>query len=285
MGRPRKEGMDYFPHDVDASQDEKIEAMRSMFGNDGYAFYFITLERIYRSEAGELDLNNNVIMVSLAKKIMVTQNKLKKMIDTSIEVGLFCSENFEKRKILTSAGIKKRLSLIHGLRDKWRENKGNSQSFLDGKPVRKPVENPIGNSVENAIKERKGKEIEIEKEIERKGKEMHGDAVALTAAEFDSLRSLYGPEKTQTYIDELNAYKLRTGKQYTSDYLAIKTWVVNRVKEQSEQKPQQPRDYKPPNKNATKPTMQVHIEPVVHLTDEQRKDLNDWIRKLEGGGE
>jgi hypothetical protein len=57
MGRPRKEGMDYFPHDVDAVFDEKIEALRTMFGNDGYAFYFISLERIYRSGQGELDVS------------------------------------------------------------------------------------------------------------------------------------------------------------------------------------------------------------------------------------
>jgi hypothetical protein len=47
MARPKKEGMDYFPHDTDAVNDEKIEALRLLYGNDGYAFYFILLERIY----------------------------------------------------------------------------------------------------------------------------------------------------------------------------------------------------------------------------------------------
>ena len=47
MARPQKEGMDYYPHDIDAANDEKIEALRAIYGNNGYAFYFILLERIY----------------------------------------------------------------------------------------------------------------------------------------------------------------------------------------------------------------------------------------------
>lgn len=38
MARPRKEGLGYFPHDTDAVNDEKIEALRALYGNDGYAY-------------------------------------------------------------------------------------------------------------------------------------------------------------------------------------------------------------------------------------------------------
>ena len=43
MARPRKEGLDYFPHDTDAASDEKIEALTIIYGAKGYAFYFILL--------------------------------------------------------------------------------------------------------------------------------------------------------------------------------------------------------------------------------------------------
>lgn len=50
MARPIKEGLDYFPHDTDAStQDDKIETLEASYGNDGYATYFKLLERIYRN--------------------------------------------------------------------------------------------------------------------------------------------------------------------------------------------------------------------------------------------
>ena len=288
MGRPRKEGMDYFPHDVDASQDEKIEAMRSVYGNDGYAFYFITLERIYRSDTGELDLNNDVIFVSLAKKIMVTQNKLRKMIQTSVEIGLFSSENYEKLKILTSDGIKKRLSVINGLRDKWRENKGNSQSFLNGKQGGKLLENSGENAVENAIKESKGKEIESKgKQSKEEGKEtepknQYAETVRLSFSEFQSLTNTHGHQKTIRLITELDQYKQRTGKEYTSDYHAITSWVVDRVNEQ-DSKPRV-ETVRPPlgTPKQNKHGMKVHVQEAESLTDEERKELDDMTKKLDG---
>lgn len=58
MARPIKEGMDYFPHDTDASSDEKIELLTGIYGNDGYAFYFIMLERIYRNKDFCIDVSD-----------------------------------------------------------------------------------------------------------------------------------------------------------------------------------------------------------------------------------
>jgi hypothetical protein len=76
MTRPLKVGLDYFSHDYDASGDEKIEALRSICGNDGFAFYFICLERIYRTENMELDVSDKEALVILAKKIGVPVRRL-----------------------------------------------------------------------------------------------------------------------------------------------------------------------------------------------------------------
>lgn len=64
MARPLKLGLDYFPHDTDSVNDEKIEALRMLFGNDGYAFYFILLERIYRTPTFELNVSDAETIVS-----------------------------------------------------------------------------------------------------------------------------------------------------------------------------------------------------------------------------
>jgi hypothetical protein len=300
-GRPRKEGMDYFPHDVDASADEKIEAMRSVHGNDGYAFYFIILERIYRSNQAELDISKQVILTTLARKIMVTQNKLKKMIDTSVEIGLFCSENFEKRKILTSDGIKKRFLMINNLRDKWRENKGIEKSFLNGKPSGKPVENSGENAVENATKESKVKEIERKekeskekesKEKESKGeeKERHAERVFLTQSEHQVLLNRYGPEKMARLINELNLYKLANGKEYASDAGAIQSWVIKRIEEQDARQATAPRyqantnrapsQYQAGNKHI-KPGMQVHVQDDDLPTQEEMRAMMEQARLMD----
>ncbi|MCY6354344.1 Lin1244/Lin1753 domain-containing protein [Clostridium sp. ZS2-4] len=49
MARPKKLGMDYFPHDCDASNDERVEGLRAVHGDDGYAFYFILLECLMKA--------------------------------------------------------------------------------------------------------------------------------------------------------------------------------------------------------------------------------------------
>lgn len=123
MARPRKENMDYFPHDTDASGDEKIDAMRAMFGNDGYAFYFILCERIYRTSAAELDISKPVLLVPLFKKLLVTQEKFDEMIDASFELELFSQSDYSERGVLTSKGIKKRHEEVQKLRDKYRKKK------------------------------------------------------------------------------------------------------------------------------------------------------------------
>jgi hypothetical protein len=269
MGRPRKEGMDYFPHDVDASQDEKIEMMRSMYGNDGYAFYFILLERIYRSEHAELDISSEVMIKAIAKKIMVTPNRLKKMIDTSVEIDLFCIEKFEKRKILTSDGIKKRFLQINSMRDKWRENKGNHHSFLDGKQGGKPVENMVEKVVENAIKESKEKESKVKqsKVVKKTTTRTFGEFVEMSEDEYQSLLDKYGEPTATKCIQELDNYKGSTGKKYKSDYRAILSWVADRVSERDRKQQVLQYPVRQAVKTTEKPKMVMHTA-TAQVTDD-----------------
>ena len=51
--------------------------------------------------------------------------------------------------------------------------------------------------------------------------------------EYQELTQLYGKEKTDKCIYELNLYKKSKGVEYYSDYDAIKRWVIKRVEEQS----------------------------------------------------
>jgi hypothetical protein len=280
--------MDYFPHDVDAVFDEKIEALRTMFGNDGYAFYFISLERIYRSGQGELDVSNRMLMLTLANKVMVNEDKLQEMIEASADFGLFDKDEYTHRKVLTSNGIKKRSVQINGMRDKWRNNKVDVEdSFLDGKPQFSQEKTPVIHR-EKCIKESKGKEIESKgKQSKEEGKEtepknQYAETVRLSFSEFQSLTNTHGHQKTIRLITELDQYKQRTGKEYTSDYHAITSWVVDRVNEQ-DSKPRV-ETVRPPlgTPKQNKHGMKVHVQEAESLTDEERKELDDMTKKLDG---
>lgn len=120
MPRPLKEGMDYFPHDTDAASDEKVEALRALYGNDGYAFYFISLERIYRTSSCELDISDAETRQILAKKIGVSVELFEKMLATAFKVGAFDKEAYEERGVLTSNGIKKRAAVVLEKRERMR---------------------------------------------------------------------------------------------------------------------------------------------------------------------
>lgn len=124
MARPLKKGMEYFPHDVDAVDDEKIEILRKLFGNDGYAFYFIILERIYRTNTGELLIDTDLKKKILVSKVGVSMKKFDDLLETSLEYELFSSSCYNERKALTSNGIMKRVKQVESEREKWRNEKG-----------------------------------------------------------------------------------------------------------------------------------------------------------------
>ncbi|ODB56943.1 hypothetical protein A7311_01050 [Paenibacillus polymyxa] len=121
MARPRKEGMDYFPHDTDAVNDTKIEALRMLYGNDGYAFYFILLELIYKQPNFELDVSDAETMQILAKKVEVTQEEFGKMLATAIKRECFDPVAYQERQVLTSEGIKKRSKVVVEKRERMRK--------------------------------------------------------------------------------------------------------------------------------------------------------------------
>lgn len=139
MARPQKIGLDYFSHDTDASSDTKVQAMESLYGNDGYAFVFKMFERIYR-EGGELKIqlseveknSNDEAIVSaaetlaetrllLSRNCAVTLERFELMLSTAIRRGVFCAESLQKRGVLTSPGIQKRCAPVIEKRKKLQE--------------------------------------------------------------------------------------------------------------------------------------------------------------------
>ena len=163
MARPVKQGMDYFPHDTDAASDEKIEALRALHGNDGYAFYFVLLERIYRTENGELSVENEAVFAALLKKIGVTRAKYQKIIKSAFELFLLDREKYENEKIITSDGIKKRFDSVNADRKKKRAkyNSDKPPKELEGiSDIPPPISDgeTTGETTQSKEKERKEKE-------------------------------------------------------------------------------------------------------------------------------
>lgn len=211
MARPRKDGMDYFPHDTDAVNDEKIEAMRAMHGNDGYAFYFILLERIYRAENAELDVSKQSVRLALAAKIGITSDRFDSILETSLDIELFDRQIYEGYQVLTSDGIKKRYEDVKQMRERWRKRKE--------KPPENVPESAViqgENSMENA--EVTG-EIKLNKTKVNQIKENNADVESSYLKLIDAFCELHQKGEWQLKDNERGAMLDLLKKEIPLDYI------------------------------------------------------------------
>jgi len=113
-----KSNAEYFSHDTDASLDEKIIYLESLFGDSGYAWFFKMLETLGRSNGFEIEWSELKCGV-LARKFNTTQQEFNKFIvaATNPDVRAFVIENGK----LYSPGLKNRLEKMLDRRRKEAE--------------------------------------------------------------------------------------------------------------------------------------------------------------------
>lgn len=86
----------------------------------------------------------------------------------------------------------------------------------------------INKNKNNSKKDSKGKKEE---------EKIHfAEFVSMTNAEYEKLVSTYGKEFADQCIEILDNYKGSSGKKYKNDYRAIKTWVIDKVKQNQKNK-------------------------------------------------
>lgn len=227
MARPRKEGMDYFPHDVNLSSDKKVEALRIIHGNDGYAFYCIMLELIYQEKDFELDVSDAETIQILAKKVEVTPQKLQEMIKTSIKHGCFDRERYVKDGVLTSNGIKKRASIVVEKREKMRQSYNSPKdkvSSLVSDTEMGEESTQSKRKVKDKVKEKESKEESITPTPER-------DSLLNLMNEHSVKTTIFGLDQIYSYIGVVDtevietAIKKAAGKHINYAVNTLQGWV------------------------------------------------------------
>lgn len=108
MGRPIKNGLDYFPVDTDIFEDDKLKRIFNDHGLVGEAIAIRLLCKIYRN--GAWLLWNNDISETLLYKVRakVRPNKLRQIVDDLVTIGFFDQKIFQTFQVLTSNGIQRR---------------------------------------------------------------------------------------------------------------------------------------------------------------------------------
>lgn len=109
MPRPQKEGIDYFPLDVNFFIDKKIRILKARYGADGITIYLYLLCEIYR--AGYYIKFDDDMLYVISNDLKMSPDKVKQVLKFLLERSLLDSTLFQSDTILTSAGIQKRFQL------------------------------------------------------------------------------------------------------------------------------------------------------------------------------
>ncbi len=106
MARPQKEGLDYFPLDVDMDQDDKIALIEARYGLVGFGVVIRLFMKIYKNSYFYEWAEKEQLL--FAKRVNVDINVINEIINDCLKWGIFDKSIYEKHKVLTSRGIQRR---------------------------------------------------------------------------------------------------------------------------------------------------------------------------------
>ena len=159
MARPIKNNADYFSHDNDMRDDERIKAVRRKFGHIGYSTWNMLLERLCRAEDFKIEYNEDSIDI-MAGDFHAEPEQLKEIIDYLIKLKLIIQQGdiiFSQTMIIRFEGLfrkrkrdAERLSLT----------KNTDENIVADENAQSKVKDSKGNKrKENEIKEKGNNEI------------------------------------------------------------------------------------------------------------------------------
>jgi len=97
MARPKKNTVDYFPHDCHWSK--ALEIFINKHANEGYAFYYRLFEQLGVSPDHKYDCSKSIDNQYLASKTGVTEEKMSQYIKDLVSIGVIDEDCWKKRII------------------------------------------------------------------------------------------------------------------------------------------------------------------------------------------
>lgn len=97
MARPKKKGVDYFPHDCITGKT--IFILEQKFGNDGYAFWFKLLEFLGTKDGHYLDCNDSEDMEYLQAKTRLDGDMICRVLDLLASLNAIDRQLWGKRVV------------------------------------------------------------------------------------------------------------------------------------------------------------------------------------------
>ena len=102
-----KAGFSYYMAETDRFQDIKVKRLKKRYGCEGYALYQYALNEIYRVEGCWIEFSEDELF-DASEYWGIEEGKVKEIIHYCAEIGLFDTELWIKRGILTARSIQSR---------------------------------------------------------------------------------------------------------------------------------------------------------------------------------
>ncbi|MFH5187016.1 DUF4373 domain-containing protein [Paenibacillus sp. TAB 01] len=219
MARPQKEGLDYFPMDVDIDQDDKLVVPIGKFGMQGFGIIVKLMGEIYKN--GYFYPWGEKEQYVFASRVIVDINTIKDVVNECIKWGFFQQELFDRHSILTSKGFQKRyveaakrrkeLTLVHDylLIDAGAMSKECSVSIKivnsDGNTVNVYIKPDKSNATSAESAQSKVKESKVNKSKELKPKDTTSRQIKTYAEDSSYYRmAVYLHSKINEYAKNLS---------------------------------------------------------------------------------
>lgn len=172
MPRPQKDGIDYFPLDVNFFSDPKIKILKARYGVDGVTVFVYLLCEIYRAGYYIRIDEDRVFLIS--DDLGMSPEKVKQVLNFLLERSLFYNTLFQSDKVLTSAGIQRRFQLAVKERAKknpievkgfWLLEEAETEPFIKVNPILNKSQKNEDNSGKNEdnSREKSPKESKVKK--------------------------------------------------------------------------------------------------------------------------
>lgn len=247
MARPIKDGLSYFPFDVDFFTDPKVRAVTANYGADGLALYTYCLCAIYKNGYYVKADDDFIDCASLDLKLSVS--KTRQMLTFFCNRSLFDNKLFTADTVLTAKSVQRRFQEArkNAKRDifvdpkLWLLENFETQGFIKVRQNSKTANfskkngsfsgKNEGYSEKNSTKEKKEKEI---KENESKEKTAASPQISSSSSSFslnlnsitrDYLVSNYGNKTVSSYENKYNSWCKSHGKNNTNVYATIYRWI------------------------------------------------------------
>lgn len=220
----------YFSHDSNARRDPDILKMRSVYGSEGYGWYWMIVEMMRDQTDYKLDMHSRYAFNALALELLCENEKAQYFITDCInEFNLFETDGiyFWSNSLLRRMNKKEKNSELarQSANARWSKKTAPNKGITESKEKKECIDDANALNID-AIKESK-----VNKKKENK--KNYAEFVSMSEPEYQKLIDQYGPILTSDMVSILDNYKGSKGKTYKNDYRAILSWVVAKVQDKN----------------------------------------------------